>query len=408
LSLGAYVKALRKQKHWTQSELAKDITTKSMVSQLELGKARPSIRVIIQLLDRLEADMVTVVEQDATTVDEWKQWAIALLEERQHEEAMRVIERLLQKDLPQEERIDWLLKYSLAALRLRKGDLVIRVLSPLEGELEEKRSTEALLTLYHYLGYAHIYQGDAVMAYYYFERCEQGMEMAVVPVDPHMRLRNSINLGYALMHMQKYETAKAWFLQVDAVWREQIPLKWEGFLHHHLAICARRLGEWREAEEHLERAMRAYQQDPEASRDALILLDGEKAKLLADQGYYEQAIAVFAHSFSKKELLPDPEMKIEACAKMAEFYYKAGRLEAALSLLQPVLQEERRPSPSLAYAYHVRGQVCRALGKRKEAVEDLSLAADIYQKVKYYRDMAQALQELDEVLHDLFDEELVS
>jgi tetratricopeptide (TPR) repeat protein len=408
VSLGAYVKALRRQKHWTQSELAKDITTKSMVSQLELGKARPSMRVIIQLLSRLEADMVTAVEQDAKTIDEWKQWATALLEEHQHDEAMRVIERLLQKNITHEDRIEWLLKFSLAALRQRKGDLVIRVLSPLEGELEEKRSSAPILTLYHYLGYAYIYQGDTMMSYHYFDRCEQGLQAAGNHPDPMIQLRTCINLGYVLMQLQRYEEAKQRFLKMDTAWNQQIPIKWKGFLYHHLAICSRRLGEREEARKYLDEASRWYLLDPEEHRDALIILNGERAKLMADQGKYEEAITFFSHSFSQRDSLADPNMKIDVSAKMAEFYYKAGRLEEALTLLDGVLEEKHRPSPSLAYAFHVRGQIYRALGRNKESVEDISRAADIYQKVKYHKDMAQALEDLDEVLHDLFDEELVS
>lgn len=407
MSLGTYIKTLRRNKHWTQSELAKGITTKSMVSQLEQGKARPSHRVIIQLLLRLDADITQAVREDAVTVEDWKQWADALLEEQRPEEALHIMDGLLKQDLATEEHIEWLLKYALAALRLRQGQLALRVLTPLESELEERKATE-IVTLHHYLGCAYAFVGDPVMAYHYFEQCEQGIKASGPFSDVLLPLRNTINAAYVLMQMQHYEEAKLRFYKARSMWNDQVSAKWKGFVCHYLSVCLRRLGEKEASSRLLNEALFWYRQSPWENRDEIILLQGLKAQLLSDQGKHEEAIRFLSASYAKWDLLQDQEDKIDLTAKLAEFHYKAGRIEEALALLRPVLKDEYPPSPALGYAFHVCGLICRALSRYQEALKNFSRAAEIFQKRKRHLDMDMSLREMNHVLHDLLHEEWVS
>jgi transcriptional regulator with XRE-family HTH domain len=50
---GMKLAELRKAKGWTQAELARGICTPSMVSQIECGKANPSVQLIRKLEQKL-------------------------------------------------------------------------------------------------------------------------------------------------------------------------------------------------------------------------------------------------------------------------------------------------------------------------------------------------------------------
>lgn len=55
-TLGEKIKALRKEKRLTQTELAGSELTKSMLSQIENGKATPSMKTLQYLASKLECE----------------------------------------------------------------------------------------------------------------------------------------------------------------------------------------------------------------------------------------------------------------------------------------------------------------------------------------------------------------
>lgn len=64
-TLGEKIRTLRKEKKLTQSELAGTELTKSMLSQIENGKATPSMKTLHYLADKLGCDASFLLEEDA-------------------------------------------------------------------------------------------------------------------------------------------------------------------------------------------------------------------------------------------------------------------------------------------------------------------------------------------------------
>lgn len=64
--IGNRIRELRKQAHLTQTELAKDIVTPSMISQIEAGKASPSRALLSKLALRLHTPPEYLLEQPMT------------------------------------------------------------------------------------------------------------------------------------------------------------------------------------------------------------------------------------------------------------------------------------------------------------------------------------------------------
>ncbi|MEH6889384.1 helix-turn-helix transcriptional regulator [Bacillus sp. JJ864] len=64
-TLGEKIRTLRKEKKLTQSELAGTELTKSMLSQIENGKATPSMKTLHYLADKLGCDASFLLEEDS-------------------------------------------------------------------------------------------------------------------------------------------------------------------------------------------------------------------------------------------------------------------------------------------------------------------------------------------------------
>ena len=63
-TLGEKIKALRKEKKLTQTALAGSELTKSMLSQIENGKATPSMKTLQYIAEKLECEASFLLEDD--------------------------------------------------------------------------------------------------------------------------------------------------------------------------------------------------------------------------------------------------------------------------------------------------------------------------------------------------------
>lgn len=63
-TLGEKIKTLRKRKKLTQTELAGSELTKSMLSQIENGKATPSMKTLQYIANKLGCEMSFLLEDD--------------------------------------------------------------------------------------------------------------------------------------------------------------------------------------------------------------------------------------------------------------------------------------------------------------------------------------------------------
>lgn len=63
-TLGEKIKALRKEKKLTQTELAGSELTKSMLSQIENGKATPSMKTLQYIAEKLGCETSFLLEED--------------------------------------------------------------------------------------------------------------------------------------------------------------------------------------------------------------------------------------------------------------------------------------------------------------------------------------------------------
>lgn len=98
-TLGEKIKALRKEKKLTQTELAGSELTKSMLSQIENGKATPSMKTLQYIAEKLECETSFLLEEDEGEIVELIQKMERLIKNK-CDEVYETLLPIVQKELP--------------------------------------------------------------------------------------------------------------------------------------------------------------------------------------------------------------------------------------------------------------------------------------------------------------------
>ncbi|HFO1050614.1 helix-turn-helix domain-containing protein [Bacillus cereus group sp. MYBK111-1] len=98
-TLGEKIKALRKEKKLTQTELAGPELTKSMLSQIENGKATPSMKTLQYIAEKLECEPSFLLEEDEGKIVELIQKMEPLIKAN-GDEVYKTLLPIVQTDLP--------------------------------------------------------------------------------------------------------------------------------------------------------------------------------------------------------------------------------------------------------------------------------------------------------------------
>ncbi|MDM5238555.1 helix-turn-helix transcriptional regulator [Bacillus cereus] len=99
-TLGEKIKALRKEKRLTQTELAGSELTKSMLSQIENGKATPSMKTLQYIADKLGCETSFLLEDDDVEIVELIQQTEKLIKANKCDEVYEILLPIVQKELP--------------------------------------------------------------------------------------------------------------------------------------------------------------------------------------------------------------------------------------------------------------------------------------------------------------------
>lgn len=96
MHIGERIKQQRKELGLTQQDLAKNITTQTMISKIENGQINPSVKMIEKIIKQLGIDSIHLLDDTQNTNKQ-----LELLEERirrqLHKQNFREAERLMLK-----------------------------------------------------------------------------------------------------------------------------------------------------------------------------------------------------------------------------------------------------------------------------------------------------------------------
>ncbi|QHV41885.1 helix-turn-helix transcriptional regulator [Bacillus cereus] len=99
-TLGEKIKTLRKEKKLTQTELVGSELTKSMLSQIENGKATPSMKTLQYIAEKLKCEMSFLLEEDEGEIVELIQKMEPLIKANKCDEVYKTLLPIVQTELP--------------------------------------------------------------------------------------------------------------------------------------------------------------------------------------------------------------------------------------------------------------------------------------------------------------------
>ncbi|OJD71991.1 helix-turn-helix transcriptional regulator [Bacillus sp. NH11B] len=99
-TLGEKIKALRKEKKLTQTALAGSELTKSMLSQIENGKATPSMKTLQYIAEKLGCETSFLLEDDDVEIVELIQQMDQLIKANKCDKVYETLLPIVQKELP--------------------------------------------------------------------------------------------------------------------------------------------------------------------------------------------------------------------------------------------------------------------------------------------------------------------
>lgn len=99
-TLGEKIRTLRKEKKLTQSELAGRELTKSMLSQIENGKATPSMKTLHYLADKLGCDASFLLEEDTNELTALVQEVEQYIQNMRFKEVYEILHPIVHDALP--------------------------------------------------------------------------------------------------------------------------------------------------------------------------------------------------------------------------------------------------------------------------------------------------------------------
>jgi transcriptional regulator with XRE-family HTH domain len=351
VKIGHRVKAFRKEKGYSQDELAAGICSRQTVSLLENGQHVPSVDIIQKIADRLGIPLHEIVVDEVRGLEAKVQLEIAQVytERGEYADAFPLLEELERReDLLEFVRRDLMICQAECLMRTGKQLQAIENLTDLLSKLEKQREQDDqfMARVYNKLGNAFYLNSDNVQAYSAYQRAyqiSQRFPFNLISADI------SFNLGMvcSLMPMKRealsfYEKAKGYYSEVADVRKLANTL-------FNLALVHREMNDIKGTEDYLEQALVLYESLNMLNR--VYFAKQEHAYHVLFETEPEQAVQELTSCSEQFEQLGDIPRLIYSYTRLANVLLKIGRYEDAEKFLLLTLtyftEEESKKYPHM-------------------------------------------------------------
>lgn len=328
--LGEKIRLLRRTKGWTQEQLVQGIAKKSTISQIESGKASPSLDLLLQIAERLDVSMGELL-QDVTwerkTPDLLK-LANILFDKREYAYALQYFKLYQSEANDQEENLEFLWKMAICLAESGETERALAVLEHVRmlavsrndcywrfqtlvqiGQFYYKQSNnkvalhywlkakdripftkdldfEQKWNLHNRIGVIYFYLGDHEKAVQFYL---EGLEWVTEPEFYTQRSITLMNLAISLKHLGDYERAEEMYQKLEQVQGELEPLI-HAYIHFHYAIFLSVVGKYKEALHLFASVRKRFTELRE--EEQLVVIDSEIADVYRRQRNYVKAMEV--------------------------------------------------------------------------------------------------------------------
>lgn len=381
-SLGQRIRELRTQKGLTQIELAKNLCTPSMISQIESDRARPSFKVLARLADRLEVSIEKLLQEvnlDLEVTATYKM-AVSMMKAREHASAIPLFKELL--DMPR-------LTFPTMELRLHLGKCYLavgefdRAFAELKDVLELAtfhKDSETLTDALTYIANLYRQKHEIQLAVHYSERAKEEFEKLAHP-DPLFRA-NFLNELASLYHeIGKIAEACTYYEELAAMPQEWMTVEGRSKVYLELAKISYKSGDLIRCEKYASKALTLLEHVDVKSK----VMDLKKDLiLLKSPDPFEETIQELLSYVYYFEKIGDSIQAGETYAGIASLYLEHGDGETAPEQAQVFAEKARKLVPELhpvtGDVHRILSIICFLANDQHQGVKHLKKAMAIFQK----------------------------
>ncbi|MGE5589529.1 MAG: tetratricopeptide repeat protein [Bacillota bacterium] len=386
--LGETVKALRKRRGLTQSQLAGEELTKGYISQIEHGRIAPSIRTLGLLASRLGCSLADLMGPGLAT-DVLDEAENAFLEGDLNGAWTRLEQLAGAREL--------IPRYLVLA-----ADIGARLGKDRTPELISLAMEEGSLSntdrarVYNAWGLYLAAQGNADEALERFEKARELLENGTADIP--LKLRVLSNCGNFQLRAGRQREALARFQEsLDLSRRAGVHLS-DGAIYSTLGVIYRKLGDMAQAEDALRRALYYFRADGDQLMEGgclhnLGIVYRHLAKLPEAEEYFRQALRIFT---------PGNSGRSGTLFELSQVLVQQERIAEAYELMEQIKPAQLPDGDRLRYPL-IMARCQRQLGHPDQAVETLRTSAAVIRsaaqelQVEAAKEEAFALMELGRV-----------
>lgn len=395
-SLGRRIRELRLKKGYTQIDLARELCTPSMISQIESDKARPSYKVLFAIAERLDVPLETLlvdVELNLEYVSTYKM-ARAMVKSQKYASAIPLLRDVLETPRAQISTMDIL--FELGVCYVKTNDLAAAetTLAQVQELAILRQDHQLLAAVWKELGEIEFQRRRYQLALHHWQKAlEHAEKMDEQDVCLHADILHGMGKAYhktgqANEALEQLEHAASLYESVES-------LHEMAHVYLGLSVAFRHVNDQEKAAEYSERAASLF----EGLENVLMMIKAEinHAALYAQTGRVLEAEEVLTRAIHKLDSIGDKELEGIACAELAQVYLCKGNLDQA----EAACQQARMLLPELhlyqAKVNRTLGEVSLSRGHTEEAIRRLQMAGDGCRRLEEAREYDEVMYRLSQI-----------
>lgn len=399
--LGDRIRQIRTQLGLSLAAVSGKDFSRSFLNQIELGRARPSMRTLQVIADRLQRPIEYFLQDpgnSSTALELLLIEAGTRMKQGDAEKAKKLMTEVLQrKNLPLEIRTRAQLLLAEAEMRLGDPTGAVSILNEAIRAAETSHWAALAIELYDRMGSAFYLLRRPHEASRWWDRAMTAFE-GLDHGDPLLKARilgHRANLYYI---GGQPTDAIACYQEAIAVAGHVLDIQTLAGIYEGLALSFHRTGRLSRALEYGQRSLRLFETLQDVRMSAQ--LRGNMATILLERGHHSEAERLFLEGAENLERVGDRDLLPNLISGAAEAALEAGRLESAGERVRRALEiapDSRDPLSKLA-AERVAGRVAHAIGDTARSNEHFRRALDIAKAMDSPLDRSRVAYDYAQVL----------
>lgn len=380
LSLGKRIRELRLKKGLAQIDLAKDLCTPSMISQIEADKARPSYKMLSSLASRLDVPLETLlvdVDLNLEYVSTYKM-ARAMVKAKQYASAIPLLRELLDTPRAQISTMDILFELGVCLAKTRDLTEAEKVMVHVQELAILSKDHQLQALVWKELAEIEFHRKRYQLAVHHWQKALAGAEeMEESDVYLKAEILHSLGktfnkTGHVIEALDHFERAAGLYESVDSL---------QDMAHVYLSLATsyKRAKDQEKAADYAERAASIF----EGLENVLLTIKTNihNASLYTETGRLHEAEGLLIRAIHKLKDTGDKETEGMAYAELAYLFLCKEEFEQA----EEACRQARTLLPEL-HLYQAKindtlGKLALRRGNTDDAIRRLQMAGDGFKRL---------------------------